>query len=77
MYNTGDWDIGTQFSGNYATIQTDDASQVNLVNTQKNLDSIVDITTRDEWQQDLNQVMVNGNGATNTLGITIFLKVLF
>jgi hypothetical protein len=77
MYNTGDWDIGTQFSGNYATIQTDDASQVNLINTQKNLDSIVDISTRDEWQQNLNQVMVNGNGASNTLGITIFLKVLF
>jgi hypothetical protein len=77
VYNNGDWDISTQFSSNYATIITSDSAQVNLINTQKNMNSVVDIICRDEWQQSLDDVFVNSNGVPNTLGISLFFNIKF
>ena len=51
---------------------------MNVVNTQKNVHPIIDIQCKDEYGQDMQDVMnIGGNYPENTLGITIYLKITF
>jgi hypothetical protein len=78
IYNQGDYDVSVQFAGNYSAIETPNAPQINIVNTQKNMHPIIDIWVQDEYGSDLQDVMNLGSPyPENTLGITLWLKISF
>lgn len=78
IYNDGDYDVSVQFAGNYSVINTPDAPQINIVNTQKNMHPIIDIAVKDEYGNDMQDVMNLGSPyPENTLGITLWLKLYF
>lgn len=78
IYNEGDYDVSVQFAGNYSVIKTPDAPQINIVNTQKNMHSRVDIQVKSEYGDDMQDVMNLGSPyPENSLGITLWLKITF
>ena len=78
IYNEGDYDVGVQFAGNYSAIETNNAPQLNLVNTQKNMHPIIDIKVKDEYGNNMQDVMNLGSPyPDNTLGITLWLEIKF
>lgn len=78
IYDDGDFDVSVPFAGNFATIETPSAPQLNVVNSQKNLFSRIDISVRDEYGQALQDVMNLGSPYPNsTLGISLWLEVRF
>ena len=78
IYNEADFDVGVPFGGNFATIETPSAPQMNVVNSQKNLFSRIDIRVKDEYGNSLQDVMNLGSPyPDNTLGISLWLEVRF
>ena len=78
IYDDSDFDVSVPFAGNFATIETPSAPQLNVVNSQKNLFSRIDISVRDEYGQPLQDVMNLGSPyPNNTLGISLWLEVRF
>lgn len=78
IYNVADFDISVPFGGNFATIETPSAPQLNVVNSQKNLFSRIDIMVKDEYGNPLQNVMNLGSPyPDNTLGISLWLEVRF
>ncbi len=78
IYSDSDFDISTPFAGNFATIETPSAPQLNVVNSQKNMFSRIDIQVRDEYGEDMQAVMNIGSPyPENTLGISLWMEVKF
>jgi hypothetical protein len=78
IYTPQDYDISFQFAGNYSVIDTPDSPQINIVNSQKNLHSIIDIQVKDEYGNSAQEMMnIGAPYPENTLGITIFLDISF
>lgn len=78
IYKDSDFDVSVPFAGNFATIETPSAPQLNVVNSQKNLFSRIDIFVRDEYGNNLQDVMNLGSPyPNNTLGISLWLEVRF
>lgn len=78
IYGDSDFDISVPFAGNFAPIETTCAPQLNVVNTQKNMFSRIDIQVRDEYGQAMQDVMNLGSPyPVNTLGISLWMNIRF
>ncbi len=78
IYTPQDFDISTPFSGGFNTIETPEAPYLNLTNSQKNLNDLIDVYFLDEWGQDMNTVMSLGAPYNNNvIGPTIWLEVYY
>ena len=74
-----DFDVSIPFSGNFSSIDTSlSASQINVTNSQKNLYSNITFEVKDEYGENLQDVMnLGGNYPANSLGITMWFLVRF
>lgn len=78
IYSPEDYDVGTPYSGVFATVSTPEAPHIMVTNPQKNLNERVDIFVQDEYGEDFNDLMALGAGfPTNTLGISLWMEVSF
>lgn len=57
LYNPQNFDVGVPFSGRYKTVDTTEAPNITILNSEKNLASIIDFTVRDEYNSILDLAM--------------------
>ena len=78
IYEDLDFDVSTPFAGSFKAVQTPEAAFLNVANSQKNLNDLVDIYSKDEWGQDMTQVMDLGVGyPANEIGPSLWLELYF
>ena len=82
VYDAGDYDVGTPYSGVFTAVSTPDSPHIMVTNPQRNMDDKIDITVQDEYGDSFNEVMdldLDGgdNHPDNTLGISLWMEVLF
>lgn len=78
IYKDADFDVSVPFAGNFASIDTPSAPQLNVTNSQKNMFDRIDIYVRDEYGTNMQSVMNLGSPyPDNTLGISLWLEVKF
>ena len=57
LYNPENFDIGVPFAGRYKTVDTPEAPNIVIANSEKNLTNLLDFFVRDEYNTDLDLVM--------------------
>tara|TARA_R110000787_G_scaffold136205_1_gene248730 strand:- start:8237 stop:8935 length:699 start_codon:yes stop_codon:yes gene_type:complete len=78
IYEASDFDIGIPYSGVFATVSTPEAPHIMVTNPQRNLNERVDIAVQDEYGEEFDRIMeLGGDYPKNTLGISLWLEVLF
>ena len=78
IYENLDFDVSTPFAGSFKAIYTPEAAFLNVANTQKNLNDLVDIYCKSEWGDNMNNVCELGSPyPSNNIGPTLWLELFF
>ena len=78
VYEPEDYDVGTPYSGVFATVRTPDAPHIMITNPQKSLTERIDIFVQDEYGESFNEIMDLGSDfPPNTLGISLWMEIAF
>lgn len=78
IYDNLDFDVSTPFGGAFKAVLTPEAAFLNIANSQKNFNDLVDIYCKSEWGDNMNDVCELGSPyPENIIGPSLWLEIFF